>query len=332
MLLALCITIATITASAAECSDSTTSLAERNTIASNISQQAKEICTNNLFESNHALLNARDEYENFAEIIRNEHQKYGWKEDSTIPNDSSEVYNYVVRYIDPKAIRLAYMDYDKASEILKEYILSARREIIYRFSWRADSTKESAGYCFISNVNDRTFAIPPRFSDLFPEWFEPELDMVLPDWAEAPIEGVTDNNTNESSIPVEPVLTSVGSEPAVMYATPTVWYNSYTRIDRPSTTVNTSPFYQFAASTQSTTEISVEATAFITSTSYNLGVTNLNTNQSEASWLRKGIGDVMTFSKFLDTGDSAITYGLRASTFSTPGSVKIKVTGTRWFA
>ena len=76
-------------------------------------------------------------------IIREEYVKAGWQETSTGPQTASEVWEAVVEEVDPKAIRLAYMDLSQAPANLHDYILSARREIIYRFDWQADMTADN---------------------------------------------------------------------------------------------------------------------------------------------------------------------------------------------
>lgn len=120
-------------------------------------------------------------------IIREEYVKAGWQETSTGPQTASEVWEAVVEEVDPKAIRLAYMDLSQAPANLHDYILSARREIIYRFDWQSDMTADNIAYGSVNNAEAKTFEITPRFSDLFPGWYEPRIDMVLPDWEDAPL-------------------------------------------------------------------------------------------------------------------------------------------------
>lgn len=123
------------------------------------------------------------------QIIRDEYQKNGWREVDTMPHTAAQVWETVNREIDQKAVRLAYMDLDQAPEDLKDYILSARRAVIYQFAWTADPAGKTMSYS-IEPGEDHTFEITPRFSDLFPGWYEPQTDLELPDWKDAPEEAL----------------------------------------------------------------------------------------------------------------------------------------------
>ncbi len=118
-------------------------------------------------------------------IVREEHLKAGWTEIRTVPHTAQEVRKIVEEVVDAQAVSLAYMDMEQAPEELKDYILSARREIIYRFEWLADGDHTSVPYGSQEDEKAKTFEISPRFSDLFPGWYEPQLDLVLPDWRDA---------------------------------------------------------------------------------------------------------------------------------------------------
>lgn len=123
------------------------------------------------------------------QIIRDEYQKNGWREVSTMPHTAAQVWETVNREMDQKAVRLAYMDLDQTPEDLKDYILSARRAVIYQFAWTADPADKTMCYS-IEPREDHTFEITPRFSDLFPGWYEPQIDLELPDWKDAPEEAL----------------------------------------------------------------------------------------------------------------------------------------------
>lgn len=119
-------------------------------------------------------------------IIREEYSTAGWREVVNGPQTAQEVLDIVTEGMDPKAVRLAYLDLDTAPEALKDYILSARRSVIYQFSWEADITADTFGYGCDRDPASRTFELAPRFSDLFPGWYEPKLSLELPDWRDAP--------------------------------------------------------------------------------------------------------------------------------------------------
>ena len=123
------------------------------------------------------------------DIVREEHINAGWTEVKTKPHTAQEVRKIIEQEVDPRAISLAYMDIEQAPEELKDYILSARREIIYRFEWLGNADKTSMPYGSEDDEDTKTFEISPRFSDLFPGWYEPRLDLVLPDWKNAPESG-----------------------------------------------------------------------------------------------------------------------------------------------
>lgn len=119
-------------------------------------------------------------------IIREEYSTAGWREVVNGPQTAQEVLDIVTEGMDPKVVRLAYLDLDTAPEALKDYILSARRSVIYQFSWEADITTDTFGYGCDCDPASRTFELAPRFSDLFPGWYEPKLSLELPDWRDAP--------------------------------------------------------------------------------------------------------------------------------------------------
>ena len=64
------------------------------------------------------------------DIVREEHINAGWTEIKAKPHTAQEVRKIIEKEVDPRAISLAYMDIEQAPEELKDYILSARREII----------------------------------------------------------------------------------------------------------------------------------------------------------------------------------------------------------
>ncbi|WP_300683285.1 hypothetical protein [Acutalibacter sp. 1XD8-36] len=123
------------------------------------------------------------------DIVREEHINAGWTEVKTKPHTAQEARKVAGQEVDPRAISLAYMDIEQAPEELKVYILSARREIIYRFEWLGNADKTSMPYGSEDDEDTKTFEISPRFSDLFPGWYEPQVDLVLPDWKNAPESG-----------------------------------------------------------------------------------------------------------------------------------------------
>lgn len=120
------------------------------------------------------------------DIVREEHINAGWTEVKTKPHTAQEVRRIVEREVDPRAVSLAYMDIEQAPEELKGYILSARRETICRFEWQADGDGTCIPYGSDDDEEAKTFEISPRFSDLFPGWYEPQADLALPDWRDAP--------------------------------------------------------------------------------------------------------------------------------------------------
>lgn len=149
------------------------------------------------------------------DIVRQEHLKAGWTETETMPHTAQEVLEIVEKEVDAQAVSLAYMDIEQAPEELKDYILSARREMIYRFEWLADGSETGIAYGSQDNEEEKTFEISPRFSDLFPGWYEPRLDLVLPDWQDAP-DAVSDKLS-----PYEEVISApVGQVLSIIYATP----------------------------------------------------------------------------------------------------------------
>lgn len=147
------------------------------------------------------------------QIMREEYEKAGWTEVISGARTAQEVYEIVSQDVDERAVKLAYMDLDNTPAELHDYILSARREIIYRFSWSADYVAGELGYGSAENPDERTFEVSPRFSDLFPGWYEPELDLELPDWKDAPNPSV---DTAEKA-PLAAALVSSLSESARLH-------------------------------------------------------------------------------------------------------------------
>ena len=91
------------------------------------------------------------------DIVREEHINAGWTEIKAKPHTAQEVRKIIEKEVDPRAISLAYMDIEQAPEELKDYILSARREIIYRFEWQADGDETCMPYDSDDDEDTKTF-------------------------------------------------------------------------------------------------------------------------------------------------------------------------------
>ena len=206
---------------------------EQEAISTAISQRATKLIFGDRTRSagedrSHAALLAQ-----LDEIVREEHVRAGWTEVPQGPQTAEEVLAIVTETVDPKAAQLAYMDLSQAPEELKDYILSARRHIIYQFSWSGDSEEAGIHYGSDDNAAERCFSIAPRFSQLFPGWYEPNLDLELPDWKDAPIDATSNMEVPKAEYPVATSQSQVTPRETV--------YKAYdTALSKPSSSSNAS--------------------------------------------------------------------------------------------
>lgn len=269
-------------------------------------------------------------------IIREEYVKAGWQETSTGPQTASEVWEAVVEEVDPKAIKLAYMDLSQAPANLHDYILSARREIIYRFDWQADMTADNIAYGSVDNAEAKTFEIKPRFSELFPGWYEPRLDMVLPDWKDAPVFTSIKKDPIGTAFdhlllqPLNGSLSTISDVIQPRYGERTSVFDGRVYLNWPSSSSDTGCFTIFGGADYGTTKVYAGATKLDYSENYNLGLTDMTTATSITYWTNLVLGQEVTHSVLRI--NQWCKLGMRASTYSNPGYSTLYVDESVYYA
>lgn len=181
--------------------------------------------------------------------------------------------------------KYAYMNYDYASNNLKEKIIEARRKIVYgNQSWTVGGQ--------ISKINkDGTIEKLPEFKDLYPDWNLKDL---------------TDSKTTANTI----VKGDIDNQKSLL----STYFAG--NVDIPRSLVGSNTFYKFNAngSTVATYALTLPGTKI------NLGYTNEDTGQ-DVGWisnLSKGEGISMKTA-------NGTRYGVRCSTSDVPGKGYIVV-------
>ena len=303
---------------------------ETETIDNNISRNVKAFLSENVGNSkmrSSPKVDFKKLGQDVNEIIREEYQTAGWEEVISGPRTSEEVYKIVSEELGPKAVQLAYMDIDEAPGELHDYILSARRDIIYRFNWDKDFDNEFF-YSSMRNSDKHIYEIYPRFSDLFPGWTEPKVDMDLPDWKNAP--DLSDRSTQDSREDAAALLETQTEIPTPNYDNllsplmETDWYTQFSGnvyLSNPGSS-DSAAFTMFNVSKVGEYTVKYKATYLAYSANYNIGATNMNTNSSLYFRLRVGLNDEQSFSW---TPSGSYTTGIRASTYGRPGTSTLVV-------
>lgn len=189
----------------------------------------------------------------------------------------------------------AYMELESASTELKSKIIEARNTIINSESWVAD------GYdMYIIDIDGSQKAVP-HFSELFPS------DWELPDCA-------TEENSN--------VLPTAVSEPIDPLNTKSYTISSVS-LKNPSSNILTSPFYTFYFTG---TSVMTKVEKLTTSETCNIGYTNLDTGKSLGFATKLTAGQKAQFVKKYEQLSNFYNCGVRASTYSSPGTGKFNVT------
>jgi len=181
------------------------------------------------------------------------------------------------------AREIAYMDVETASAEMQERILEARETIINSENWVADDFEATLVR------EDGTTTNLPQFSELFPGW----------------------------DIPVDESAVAVRSRTAAEYFAP-YQGDVYATLYRASSTANADQaaiFYDVAE------ELVVWVRELYTSTSCNLGFTNMITNQSVAHLVDMRVNDKLSVSS---VHNNIVPIGMRASTYSTPGTARLE--------
>lgn len=184
-----------------------------------------------------------------------------------------------------EAAAYAYMDLESASDEMKEKILAARETIIYSQGWVAD------GFSAVVTRADGTVESLPTFSELFPEWEMPDVE-------------VTQEELENSAVTFED---SIAQPMSASY----YWFYPYLR--NPSDSVNTSPFCSY---THYGSYVTTYVSSLSASENCNIGYSNTSTGKSLGYQNNLAVGESITLYTLYS---GSIPLGIRASTFSTPG-------------
>lgn len=199
--------------------------------------------------------------------------------------------------ISSECIELAYMDVNSAPAEMQKEILDARREIIYK----ADGWYVDNGSVYVTWFDDdeKTWGELPTFDELFPGWEVPvEMDYEM---------------TEDHAEKAEDILADGRSS---------VLFNGRVTLRKASTTSLASPFKIWNLANENAWSFYEVITKLETSTSCNLGLTNMSTN---TSLYNKGEllvnGGLFGFVN----GRTVPRAGFRASTYVSPGTATISI-------
>ncbi len=199
--------------------------------------------------------------------------------------------------ISSECVELAYMDIDNAPVELQQKILDARREIIYK----ADGWYVADGRVYVTWFDDeeKTWGELPTFEELFPGW-------------EVPIE----QNYEKSEDHVETV------DDILAEGRNSILFNGKVTLRKASTTSLASPFKIWNLANENMWSFYELITELETSTSCNLGLTDMETNTSLYNQ-----GELLVnggLFGFVD-GKRCPRAGFRASTYVSPGTATISI-------
>lgn len=199
--------------------------------------------------------------------------------------------------ISSECVELAYMDIDNAPVELQQEILDARREIIYK----ADGWYVANGGVYVTWFDDeeKTWGELPTFEELFPGW-------------DVPIE----QNYEKSEDHVETV------DDVLAEGRNSILFNGKVTLRKASTTSIASPFKIWNLANENMWSFYELITKLETSTSCNLGLTDMATNTSLYNQ-----GELLVnggLFGFVD-GKKCPRAGFRASTYVSPGTATISI-------
>ncbi len=187
---------------------------------------------------------------------------------------------------DDEIIQCAYMDIETASVEQQQKILDARAIIINNSSWVADD----ANAYIVDDETREIISVVPKFHDIFPD-----------DW-ELPIVEVPETmELSDISDSIMPTWTG--------YA----FYMQEVELTRPSDDQITNPFATFSGR-NGLFYVSADS---IPGQTYNFGFSNHATRRSVFSQV-----NIQNGTGVLYETSSGITYGCRASTYSTEGTAR----------
>lgn len=199
--------------------------------------------------------------------------------------------------ISSECVELAYMDIDNAPVELQQEILDARREIIYK----ADGWYVADGRVYVTWFDDaeKTWGELPTFEELFPGW-------------EVPIE----QNYEKSEDHVETV------DDILAEGRNSILFNGKVTLRKASTTSLASPFKIWNLANENVWSFYELITKLETSTSCNLGLTDMQTNTSLYNQGELFVnGGLYGFVN----GKECPRAGFRASTYVSPGTATISI-------